>query len=260
MSTGDAAQRAALSNKLEQLEYEAKKAFEQYDVVDARNRLVAGELERRWNEKLEEVETTKQRLSSLNEKRWSLSSAEEERIRLMGENFAESWDSDGCPPALKKMIFRTAIEEIIVRADAANQNLQFTIHWSGGAHTQLQMERPRSATETATPMEALEIIRRMAVRHGDDQIASVLNRLGHSTGKGKRWNQERVATARRNHSIPGQKRALPDPDRVSLSEAARICGVSHRTIERLVEAGLLKREQTTTRAPWERRSLPARPG
>jgi len=260
LSTGDAAQRAALSNKLEQLEYEAKKAFEQYDVVDARNRLVAGELERRWNEKLEEVETTKQRLSSLNEKRWSLSSAEEERIRLMGENFAESWDSDGCPPALKKMIFRTAIEEIIVRADAANQNLQFTIHWSGGAHTQLQMERPRSATETATPMEALEIIRRMAVRHGDDQIASVLNRLGHSTGKGKRWNQERVATARRNHSIPGQKRALPDPDRVSLSEAARICGVSHRTIERLVEAGLLKREQTTTRAPWERRSLPARPG
>jgi hypothetical protein len=35
----------------------------------------------------------------------------------MGENFAESWHSDGCPPALKKMIFRTAIEEIIVRAD-----------------------------------------------------------------------------------------------------------------------------------------------
>src|SRR4029434_8286702 len=91
----------------------------------------------------------------------------------------------------------------------------------------------------------------MAVRHGDDQIASVLNRLGHSTGKGKRWNQERVATARRNHSIPGQKRALPDPDRVSLSEAARICGVSHRTIERLVEAGLLHCEQATPRAPWE---------
>src|SRR4029453_8718711 len=62
-------------------------------------------------------------------------------------------------------------------------------------------------------------------------------------------------TARRNHSIPGQKRALPDPDRVSLSEAARICGVSHRTIERLVEAGLLKREQTTPRAPWEIRRV-----
>jgi transposase len=60
-----------------------------------------------------------------------------------------------------------------------------------------------------------------------------------------------VATARRNHSIAGQKRAVPDPERVSLSEAARICGVSHHTIQRLVEAGLLKREQVTPRAPWE---------
>ena len=113
------------------------------------------------------------------------------------------------------------------------------------------MERPRSATETATPTEALEIIRRMAVRHGDDQIASVLNRLGYCTGKGKRWNQTRVATARRNHSIAGQRRALPDPQRVSLSEAARICGVSHYTIERLVKTGVLKGEQVTPRAPWE---------
>src|SRR5437016_2313580 len=68
LSAGDAAQRATLSSKLEQLEYEAKKAFEQYDVVDARNRLAAGELERRWNEKLEEIATVKQRLSSLHEK------------------------------------------------------------------------------------------------------------------------------------------------------------------------------------------------
>jgi|ERR1700745_3684632 len=74
--------------------------------------------------------------------------------------------------------------------------------------------------------------------------------FGYSTGKNKRWNQTRVATARRNYSIAGQKHALPDPETVSLNEAARICGVSHRTIERLVEAGLLKREQVTARAPW----------
>ena len=251
LGAGDAAQRAALSNKLEQLEYEAKKAFEQYDAVDARNRLAAAELERRWNEKLEEIGTVKERLASLDGERYSLSLKEEGRIRQMGENFAEIWQSDRCPPTLKKMIFRTAMEEIIVRTDVDKKTLEFTIHWKGGAHTRLSMERPRSAPEIATPMEALEIIRRMAVRHGDDQIASVLNRLGHSTGKGKRWNQNRVATVRRNYSIPGQKRALPDPERVSLSEAARICGVSHRTIERLVDAGLLKCEQAAPRAPWE---------
>jgi DNA invertase Pin-like site-specific DNA recombinase len=251
LSAGDAEERAALSSKLEQLEYEAKKTFEQYDAVDARNRLAAAELERRWNEKLEEIGTVKARLAGLDGERYSLSLEEEARIRQMGENFAEIWQSDHCPPTLKKMIFRTAMEEIIVRADGEKKTLEFTIHWKGGAHTRFSMGRPRSAPELTTPMEALEIIRRMAARHGDDQIASVLNRLGHSTGKGKRWNQNRVATARRNYSIPGQKRALPDPNKVSLSEAARICGVSHRTIERLVEAGLLKREQAAPRAPWE---------
>jgi excisionase family DNA binding protein len=251
LSAGDVAQRSALSSKLAQLEYEAQKAFEQYDAVDARNRLVAGELERRWNEKLEEVESTQQQLASLNGKRYSLSSEEEARIRWMGENFAEIWQSDRCPPTLKKMIFRTALEEVIVRADAEKKTLQFTLHWKGGTHTQLEMERPRSAAQATTSLEALEIIRRMAVRHGDDQIASVLNRLGHSTGKGRRWNQNRVATARRNYSISGQKRALPNPEIVSLGEAARVCGVSHRTIERLVEAGLLRCEQVTPGAPWE---------
>jgi DNA invertase Pin-like site-specific DNA recombinase len=261
LSSGETAQRTALLSKLEQLQYEAKRAFEQYDVVDARNRLAAAELERRWNEKLAEIETVQQQLACLTEKPRSLSPEEEDRILSMGENFAELWHNDRCPPTLKKMIFRTVLEEIIVRTDPGKETLHFTIHWKGGVHTRLDMDRPRSATETATPMEALEIIRRMAIRHGDDQIASVLNRLGYSTGKGNRWNQNRVATARKNHSIAGQKRALPDPERISLNEAARLCGVSHRSIERLVEAGLLNREQAAPRAPWEirRSDLDAEP-
>ena len=65
LDAGETAQRTTLSSKLEQLDYEANKAFEQYDVVDARNRLVAAELERRWNEKLEEIDSVRQRLASV---------------------------------------------------------------------------------------------------------------------------------------------------------------------------------------------------
>jgi DNA invertase Pin-like site-specific DNA recombinase len=122
LSAGDAVQRIALSSKLEQMEYEAKKAFEQYDAVDARNRLVAGELERRWNEKLEEIAKTKQRLAGLNGKRYSLSVDEEAQILAMGANFSEVWQSDPCPSTLKKMIFRTVVEEIIVRTDAEKKD------------------------------------------------------------------------------------------------------------------------------------------
>jgi hypothetical protein len=169
--------------------------------------LVAAELERRWNEKLHEIETVKEQLSGLAEKRYSLSSEDEANILSMGENFADTWHNSNCPPTLRKMIFRTVMEEIIVRADSTKKRLLFTIHWKGGMHTQLEMNRPRSATETATSLEALDIIKRMADRHGDNEIASVLNRLGYSTGKGNRWNQTRVATARKNHGIAGQKGA-----------------------------------------------------
>ena len=115
----------------------------------------------------------------------------------------------------------------------------------------IAQRRGTTVSAAAVAWTVVATLLNLAVRHGDDQIASVLNRRGYSTGKGMRWNQIRVATARRNHSIAGQKRALPDPERVSLSQAARMCGVSHRTIERLVEAGLLKCEQVTPRAPWE---------
>src|SRR6267378_3188333 len=86
LSAGDTAQCIALASKLEQLEYEARKAFEQYDAVDARNRLAAGELEHRWNEKLEEIAKTKQRLASLDGRRYSLTADETAQILAMGEN------------------------------------------------------------------------------------------------------------------------------------------------------------------------------
>ena len=109
---------------------------------------------------------------------YSLSTEEEIRIRSMGDHFAEVWQSNPLCPALKKMIFRTKRSKRSSCAlDQDKKFLELVIHWKGGVHTQLAMERPRSATETATPMEALDIIRCMAVLpYGDDQIASVLNR------------------------------------------------------------------------------------
>jgi hypothetical protein len=179
-----------------------------------------------------------------------LTDADHERIRALGENFADVWNDKDCPGKLKKQIARTVIEEVIA-SDIDQSTLRFVIHWKGGVHTELTMARPKSSAAQQTSMESLEIIRKMAVRYGDDQIASVLNRLGHRTGKGLRWNQTRVKTARRNHDIAGQKRAVDDPEILSLSAAARYCQVSNKSIERLVERGVLPMQQVAPRAPWE---------
>jgi hypothetical protein len=161
---------------------------------------------------------------------------------------------------LKKLISRTIIDEVIAN-DVDEDTLRFVIHWKGGVHTEFTMPRPRSAAAQRTAVESLDIIRKMAVRYGDDQIASVLNRLGHRTGKGLRWNQNRVKAARHTHDISGQRRANVDPEVLSLSAAAKLCGVSHKSIERLVEHGVLPMQQVAPRAPWEirRSDLDAEP-
>jgi hypothetical protein len=74
---------------------------------------------------LEEIEAVKQRLPSLETERYSLSPEEEIRIRSIGDHFAGVWQSNHCPPTLKKMIFRTAAEEIIVRTDQDKKNLSW---------------------------------------------------------------------------------------------------------------------------------------
>lgn len=157
---------------------------------------------------------------------------ERERILALGGRFREVWASAHCPAALKKRIIRTVVEEVIVTQDDAGSP-RFVIHWTGGAHSQFKMARPRSGREQKTALEDVEVIRHLAVRYGDDEIAVVLNKLGRRTGKEKRWNAQRVRTARSTYAIPGHSRTVPDPEILTLGRAAKHCGVSQGTIMRL---------------------------
>jgi len=257
----DDERREALALQLQQLEYEARRAFEQYDEVDPRYRLAAAELEQRWNDKLEQVEKLEATIADLDRDARPLSEEEQETILALGQQFEQVWHGDLCPMELKKKIVRTVVEEVIVYLDEDTSTLRFVIHWKGGTHTRFEMDKPKAGVGQKTTDEDLEIIRKMAIRYGDDEIAKVLVKLGRRKGKGKRWNQQRVATARRNHGIAGQKRSKPDPEILSMGQAAKYCDVSPTTIKRLVSSGLLNKEQVVPWAPWEirRSDLDAEP-
>lgn len=243
--------REALAHQLQQVEYEALRAFEQYDEVDPRNRLVAAQLEQRWNSKLEEVEKLKGDFAEMDRETRCLDDHDKDRIMELGDHFADVWNSERCPVDLKKKIVRTVIQEVIVNLDDETQWLSFTIHWKGGVHTRFEMEKPQVGAVHRTSADDLEIIRRLAVRYGDKDIARVLSRLGRRTGKGRRWNQQSVKTARRNYSIPGRKETIPDPEILTLGQVVKYCKVSKTAIKRLVHSGLLNNEQEIPWAPWE---------
>ena len=244
-------QRQTLEYKLEQLQYETQRAFEQYNEVDPRHRLVAAELERRWNAKLEEIEEVQATLTALSQHQRALTEDEQATILSLGEQFSEVWDSPHCPMALRKTIIRTVVQEVIVKEDAAAQTLEFIIHWQGGSHTRFEMPKPQWGLADQTAPETIELIRQMAVRYSDEEIARVLNRQGRRTGKGNRWTKNRVGSARRRYVINGHRRPRPDPEVLSLQQAARYCEVSSTTIKRLVASGLLNRDQVAPWAPWE---------
>ena len=244
-------QRQTLEYKLVQLQYEAQRAFEQYNEVDPRHRLVAAELERRWNAKLEEVEVVQATLVALSQHQQALTDDERVTILGLGERFTEVWDSPHCPMALRKTIIRTVVKEVIVNEDAATERLQFIIHWQGGSHTSFEMPKPQWGIADKTAPDTIELIRQMAARYSDEEIARVLNKHGRRTGKGNRWTTNRVGAARRRYVIAGHRRPCPDPEVFSLQRAARYCGVSSTTIKRLVASGVLKRDQVAPWAPWE---------
>lgn len=240
-----------IEQKIQQLEYEATIAFEQYNEVDPRNRLVAAELERRWDEKLEEVEEAKRELYKIEKEQYDVTEEEKRKIADLGERFQEVWESEYCPVSLKKKIIRTVIDEVIVNLDEPDQMLKFIIHWKGGCHTEFEMPKPPAGVGQKTSMEDLEIIRKMAGRYGDDEIARVLNKLGRKTATGKRWSEYRVRTIRGKYTISGHIRTPEDPEILTLGRAARYLNISRSTIKRLVATGMLERKQVAPWAPWE---------
>lgn len=124
--------REALHLQMRQLRYEATRAFEKYDEVDPRNRLVANDLEARWNRKLEELETVQAAIDDLDSEVELPTAEERDTILALGERFDRVWHSAHCPMELKKKILRTVTEEVIVDLDDETQMLSFVIHWKEG--------------------------------------------------------------------------------------------------------------------------------
>ncbi len=242
--------RAVLERQVEQLEFEATRAFEQYDAVDPRNRLVALELERRWNHELVKAENARQALTELDENQQSITPEERAALMPLGADFPEAWNDRRFPAALKKQIVRAVVEEVLV-VEEPKGVLALTVHWKGGTHTAFTMPKPSPKTTHRTAEESLDVIRKMGVRYGDGDIARVLSKLGRVTGKGHPWSQQSVKSARRNHKIEGRAKTIDDPEVLTLHGAARYTATSDTTIKKLVDAGILPMHRAVPYAPWE---------
>jgi len=236
---------------VEQARYEAARAQRQYDAVDATNRLVAAELERRWNVALRAQTEVEEELEALRKERPAYLSEEKRRTLLgMGADLRRLWEHPQSQPEWKKRIARTVMTEIVVTADGAE--VQLLMHWRGGDHTQLRFGKVRPGQHRfVTNTSTVDLVRGLARLQPDAMIASILNRIGHRTAHGERWSARSICSLRHRHAIDvytlGEGRARSE---LTLNEAAAMLTVNATTLVKWIRAGRLPATQICPNAPW----------
>jgi DNA invertase Pin-like site-specific DNA recombinase len=246
-----AEKKGQLEVALQQARYEAARARRQYDAADPENRLVAGELERRWNERLLEVRDLEIAIERLGaDEAPALAEADRERLMTLGQDLAQAWDRPGVTPETRKKIMRTVISEIIV--DVVGDSLELIIHWQGGDHTRLIVKRNRPGQcRWATDVAVVDLVRALARQMPDETIAALLNRSGKSTSHGNSWTRGRVCSLRHQYDIAiyrdGER---AERGEATLDEAASTLAVSTSTIRRFIAEGILPAKQHCKGAPW----------
>jgi hypothetical protein len=240
--------RKALELALERARYEANRARRQFDAVEPENRLVASELETRWNQALAQMAEVEVRLASFGPRPSPLSAEKKKELMTLAEDVTELWNHPQAPIQLKKRVLRTVLVEIVVNRDADSSINLLHLHWAGGIHTELQVERNKTGQHRwCADRTVIELVSELSKVCPDKAIAAILNRLGYKTGQEKTWNASRVAGVRGYHEIaPFQKQ----DGWVTQEQAAAELKVSDTVVKRLIRERILPAKHVVEFAPW----------
>ncbi|RUX51743.1 recombinase family protein [Mesorhizobium sp. M4A.F.Ca.ET.050.02.1.1] len=236
---------------LEQARYEAIRARRQYDTVDPENRLVAHELERRWNGALAAVRALEEELEALVRQRPAALSAEErQRLLQMGADLEAAWHHPAATAVTRKRIIRVVLREVVAHVEG--DQIHLLLHWQGGDHTRLTVRKNRRGqTRWSVEPETVELIRARSRLMPDKAIAGLLNRAGKRTGRSNGWSQSRVRGFRNTHGIAVYRDGeWAERGEVTLTEAARMLNLSSATVLRQIRAGIIPAQQYCKGAPW----------
>ena len=234
--------------KIQAAQYEVDRAFEQFDLVDPKNRLVADSLEERLNLRLADLKAAKEELERLDAAVQPLTDDQRHQLDQLATDFAALWDHPSADVTLKKRLLRAAIHEIVVTHPPENQCIEVVIHWHGGVHTRVYVEKRATPKGSKADPGLVDTVRALASLQ-DADVARILNMKNTTTPRGLRWTQDRVKGFRAQHQI--RLEPPQDPNAfLTAQQAAKTLGVSRHGIEALVRVGLLHNHQTIDFAPW----------
>jgi len=242
--------REALYRDLEAARYAADRAFRQYDAADPANRLVAGELEARWNKALAHVAELDDKIAA-HAAALPTAVVDPAALAMLASDLKTVWSAPTTDPRLKKRIVRTVIQEVVADIDPEAAEVVLVVHWIGGVHSEMRLPRRRRGQRNSTAADVIAAVRQLVLIANDDLIAGILNRNGLVTGHGNRWTRERVTSLRSHHRIPVHKPAEDEDEPwLNLSKAAHLLQIAPKTLRLAAEAGEIESVHPLPDGPW----------
>jgi DNA invertase Pin-like site-specific DNA recombinase len=244
--------RQALARELEEAKYEADLAGRRHEAVDPAKRLVARELEARWNAALTRVAEIEERVAHLDATTASRPAIDREALLALAHDLPAAWNASSTDMRTKQRIVRILIREVVVDLDDATNEAVVTIHWAGGRHTEIRVARMRTGRyPTDRHPSAVEVVRKMGGKWPDRDLAVTMNRMRCKTPDGGTWTTVRVRELRDRLGIAAFDPAAPRIATVTVDEAARRLSICVGSVYRLIREGVLPATQIMPSAPWQ---------
>jgi hypothetical protein len=233
------------------MRYAADRAFRQYDATDPANRLVAAELELRWNQALTRVGEIETRIAAHETATAPQSDLSTASFATLADDLGTVWKAPTTDARLKKRIVRAVIMEVVADIDAEAGKVVLILHWMGGVHTELHLPRRRRGQRNSTSQDILAAVRQLVLIANDELIAGILNRNKLTTGHGNRWTRERVTALRSHHKIPVYCPAEEGHEPwLNLSKAAAHLLISPKTLRLAAECREIDALHPLPEGPW----------
>ena len=249
----DEALQRAEAQQVDRLRYEARLAERQFNRVDPDNRLVAAELERRWEAALLELRRAEETLA----RRKTTAASEPDRIdpRLrakvvaLGQRLPELWADPSVSREHRKALLRCLIDKVVMRR-VARDKADVRIVWRGGEITEMTVMLPVNAI-SALPRHA-EMAARVVelARAGvdDAEIARQLTAEGHRSPSSAGVLPTTVQGIRLRHRLKSPlktTRWAKISGRLSVPEVAVHLGVSVNWVSGRIRRGIIRIDRDT---------------
>ncbi|MDB5971723.1 MAG: serine recombinase [Hydrocarboniphaga sp.] len=244
--------RLALLRELEEARYQASLAARRHEAVDPAKRLVARELEARWNAALEHVAQLEQRIVDLDAGATSRPKIDRQALMALAYDLPSVWNAPGTDPRTKQRLTRILVQEVVIDLDDASNEAVVTVHWVGGRHTEIRVARVRCGRypEDRYP-SAVEVLRKLGGQWSDRELAVTMNRMRCKSSDGQSWTTVRVRQMRERLDIAAFDPAVPTDKMISVGETARRLQICAGSVHRLIREGVLPASQIMPSAPWQ---------